>query len=654
MTDSEGPRPGQEPPNVDRFGEPAEKTDEGALLFDPGGYEPPEDDDFGLPAPRRSWAPVLAISAIAVIVVGIFGYRLMSGSEPVAEGPVDAPIMVTPIDDSAMSAAVLQPIPTDHVEGPIGSSVRVAVRALAPGGAGMADTLVVFAVESGNGRLDRQEARTSPDGIAVTFLRLPQRPGRTIVTASLPGSELDDARITATALPGPPEDISIVSGDDQEAEIGRLIPSRAFVRVVDAEGNPVPGVLVTFRVGSGEGMTAPSQTETDSLGQASALWRLGMVEGEQTLIASASGLGERITFRATGTPQATLEIDNPAPVETSAVTVARRSFVVGGSHTCSLRGGSLRCRGANDRGQAAPSGSLDFVSIAAGSSHTCALSASGVASCWGANEGGQLGDGSRDDRSSPVRVRTELRFSTLAAGEAHTCGLAGGGVPLCWGQNLSGQIGDGTRNDQLVPRTVGGGLAFREITAGWEHTCGLTASGNTFCWGLNSQGQLGDGTNLDRLTPTLVRSAVQRLVAGSAHTCGISQGRVFCWGANTFGQVGDGSTENRSQPVAVEGLPGSPTDLSAGAVHTCALVSDGRAFCWGQNRQGQLGDGTNENRATPVAVAGDLRFSSIHAGGAQTCGIARDGSEYCWGLNQSGQLGDGTRTNRATPTRVSG
>jgi alpha-tubulin suppressor-like RCC1 family protein len=142
------------------------------------------------------------------------------------------------------------------------------------------------------------------------------------------------------------------------------------------------------------------------------------------------------------------------------------------------------------------------------------------------------------------------------------------------------------------------------------------------------------------------------VAAGSAHTCGISEGQILCWGGNNFGQLGDGTTQNRVQPTPVSGIPGRPTQLAAGAVHTCALVQGGRAFCWGQNLQGQLGDGSTTNRPRPVPVAGGLSFTSIHAGGAQTCGYTASGAEYCWGLNQSGQLGDGTRVSRSAPTRV--
>jgi alpha-tubulin suppressor-like RCC1 family protein len=225
-------------------------------------------------------------------------------------------------------------------------------------------------------------------------------------------------------------------------------------------------------------------------------------------------------------------------------------------------------------------------------------------------------------------------------------------VPLCWGSNLSGQLGDGTRTDSRFPRAVGNGLTFTTLVAGWSHTCGLTPNGIAFCWGLNSDGQLGDGSRLDRLLPEMVRGDLQSLAAGSAHTCGLGNGQVFCWGDNRFGQVGDGSMESRLQPTAVAGLPGRATQVVSGAVHSCALTSDGAAYCWGQNLHGQLGDGSNQNRSSATAVAGTVRFRSLYAGGALTCGVATTGGEYCWGLNQAGQLGDGTRQNRSTPTAV--
>ncbi|MSR19350.1 MAG: hypothetical protein EXR91_00005 [Gemmatimonadetes bacterium] len=151
---------------------------------------------------------------------------------------------------------------------------------------------------------------------------------------------------------------------------------------------------------------------------------------------------------------------------------------------------------------------------------------------------------------------------------------------------------------------------------------------------------------------SLDRSVLLSLAAGSSHTCGISGGQVLCWGDNRFGQVGDASTEGRAQPVQVVGLPAPATQLVAGAVHTCALLDNGSAYCWRQNLQGQLGDGTTGNRTTATLVTGGRRFQSLFAGGALTCGITVDESQYCWGLNQNGQLGDGSRQSRSVPTAV--
>jgi alpha-tubulin suppressor-like RCC1 family protein len=159
---------------------------------------------------------------------------------------------------------------------------------------------------------------------------------------------------------------------------------------------------------------------------------------------------------------------------------------------------------------------------------------------------------------------------------------------------------------------------------------------------------------LDRLIPTAVTGSLESLAAGSNHTCGISGDGVLCWGDNRFGQLGDGTNEGSSRPQEVVGLPSAVRALTAGAVHSCALVADGSAYCWGQNLRGQLGIGTTQNQNRAMAVQGGLRFRSIYAGGALTCGVTTDGAEYCWGLNQDGQLGDGTRESRSVPVRVGG
>jgi alpha-tubulin suppressor-like RCC1 family protein len=247
-----------------------------------------------------------------------------------------------------------------------------------------------------------------------------------------------------------------------------------------------------------------------------------------------------------------------------------------------------------------------------------------------------------------------MRFSVISAGASHTCGLVTGGYAACWGQNLSGQLGDGSREDRTAPRVVTGGRSFVSLAAGWHHTCGLSANGDVLCWGLNSDGQLGDGSRLDRLVPTRVSGPYRSVTAGNAHTCAADGEEVVCWGDNGFGQLGDGTRDDHARPVSVVNLPAAPISVAAGAVHTCALVEGGAAYCWGQNLYGQLGDGTTEHRALPTEVAGGMVFTRLFAGGAVTCGVSAEQVQYCWGLNQNGQLGDGTRVNRSRPTRAGG
>ncbi|HEY0674284.1 MAG TPA: hypothetical protein VGD27_18565 [Longimicrobiales bacterium] len=147
---------------------------------------------------------------------------------------------------------------------------------------------------------------------------------------------------------------------------------------------------------------------------------------------------------------------------------------------------------------------------------------------------------------------------------------------------------------------------------------------------------------------------LQQLAAGYFHTCGLDlAGRAFCWGGNDFGTLGDGSHLQRAQPTAVGGNL-IYTQLTAGAAHNCALSANGSARCWGHNDEGQLGDGTFTDRSVPTAVSGNLAFTSVSAGHAHSCALTADGAAYCWGDDTRGQLGNGSEglTRSPTPVRV--
>lgn len=208
---------------------------------------------------------------------------------------------------------------------------------------------------------------------------------------------------------------------------------------------------------------------------------------------------------------------NPAPLQV-ATTVAFTQLAAGEHHNCGLTAaGAAHCWGRNNAGQLgtetnistntptppeAVSGNQVFASLAPGSTHTCGLTAAGVAYCWGSNERGQGGTSvnyqTAVPNTTPTLVETNLLFTGLAAGLLHTCGFVAGGEGYCWGTNRGGEL---TRSvtevaQSEIPLLVAGALNFIQLAADGENTCGVTADGAAHCWGFNVYGQLGSTNGL--------------------------------------------------------------------------------------------------------------------------------------------------------------
>ena len=263
----------------------------------------------------------------------------------------------------------------------------------------------------------------------------------------------------------------------------------------------------------------------------------------------------------------------------------------------------------------------------------------------------------------PVLVGGGLTFETLAGGGAHTCALTIDGAAYCWGNNAYGQLGDGSTTNRNVPVQVAGGLTFAGIDAGASHTCALTSAGRAYCWGRNDRGQLGSGTTNGSSVPVAVTGSLtfQLVAAGGfsiGHTCALANQRAYCWGDNERGQLGNGTSDTSAHPLPVPVSGGLVFEsLTAGlGRHSCALTGAGAAYCWGENTYGALGNRTRRDSAVPVKVAGKRKFGQLVAGGfiGHTCAATAAGAAYCWGENEKGQVGDGTTRDRTIPKAVAG
>jgi alpha-tubulin suppressor-like RCC1 family protein len=342
--------------------------------------------------------------------------------------------------------------------------------------------------------------------------------------------------------------------------------------------------------------------------------------------------------------------------------VSATAIAAGGYYTCALTSsGGVKCWGLRYGARPVDVAGLSsgVTAIAGGSFHSCALTSTGGVKCWGSNFYGQLGDGKKSNGDTPVDVSgLSSGVAAIGVGGGHSCALTTAGGVKCWGFNRLGELGDGTTTDRWTPVDVSGlSNGVTAIAVGGYHTCALTGAGGVKCWG--EGGEVGDGTTIDRLTPVDVaalRSGVAAITAGSHHSCALTTaGGVKCWGANGGGQLGDGPGGSRSTPVDVSGLNSGAVAISAGELHSCALMNTGGVKCWGLNAFGQLGEGTPPEPSTPVDVSGlSSGVTAISAGAEHNCALASTGGVTCWGRNSWGQLGDGTTVNRRSPVAVIG
>jgi alpha-tubulin suppressor-like RCC1 family protein len=309
-----------------------------------------------------------------------------------------------------------------------------------------------------------------------------------------------------------------------------------------------------------------------------------------------------------------------------------------------------------------------FCKISTGQNHSLAIDKNGRAWAWGANGSGRLGDNSIANRLTPVSVQGAVKtFCQIDAGGTHSVAIDKNGRVWAWGVNSSAEIGNNLAASKRTPVSVLGAVkTFCQITTANAYSIAIDKNGRAWGWGYNSSGQLGDNSIANRLTPVSVQGAVKTFcqidaggqgnVAEFNHSLAIDKnGRVWAWGYNASGQLGDNSIVSKRTPVSVLGAVKTFCKISGGQSHSLAIDKNGRAWAWGGNASGRLGDNSIVSKLTPVSVLGAVKtFCEITAGNAYSIAIDKNGRAWGWGYNLSGQLGDNSITSKLTPVSVQG
>ena len=358
----------------------------------------------------------------------------------------------------------------------------------------------------------------------------------------------------------------------------------------------------------------------------------------------------------------------------------------GDAHSCATRFGILYCWGANvdgrlgvgdneDRNAPARVGfDADWVKVATGVAHTCALKQSGSVWCFGANTVGQLGQGNNAPSNVPQQVQLPGKAIQLSSEANTACAVLDDGALYCWGRNWEGNIGLNDKHpgvDQLSPIRSGTDNDWQVTGTGDGHTCGVRGVGLLFGWGRNTAANLGLGQTNDQQR----RSATQigtdedwlSVVSGQDSSCGIrgqrspgeanATGELFCWGGNSFGNLGLGDTMPRLVPTQV--VPGRLwAQVSVDTFHGCGIDADSNLYCWGRGIEGQLGAGDNAERSSPELIGPG--FAQVVVGRMSTCAATTETETspsapsrvLCTGENAAGQLGLADNTRRNTFTEL--
>lgn len=334
--------------------------------------------------------------------------------------------------------------------------------------------------------------------------------------------------------------------------------------------------------------------------------------------------------------------------------------------------------------------------VAAGHTHSVALTSTGDVWTWGLNNYGQLGDGTTTQRKVPTQVTALSGMTAIAAGQSHTAAVKSDGTVWTWGRGTYGRLGNGSATTQKTPVQATGITGAIDVEAGSDHTIVLKSDGTVWSFGYNNYGQLGDTTTTYRMTAVQV-SGLTNVVSISARRYGnvavesdgtvwrwgkdgilgwtstpvqvsgltgiasagigwdhshvvASDSTLWAWGVNSYGRLGDGTTTSKSTPVSLASP--AAASVSGGQLFSLAATTAGGVEAWGFNGNGQLGNGTTTQSTTPVPTTGLTGIVAVSAGQNFALAVSGTGEVWAWGYNNYGQVGDGTTTQRLSPVKL--
>ncbi len=299
--------------------------------------------------------------------------------------------------------------------------------------------------------------------------------------------------------------------------------------------------------------------------------------------------------------------------------------------------------------------------VSMGDTNGLAVGTSGLVYAWGACSSGGCGVNGSPNPPGTLQVAQKIKDMLDArVGSSHGCGYDTSGQTWCWGYNSNGQIGLGTSSGLFyVPEFVLKAPNTVAIDVGLARTCAIDKDGAVRCWGRNSYSALGQPGSANVVEPTLVADmpgkAVQVTLGEFVGCARLEDGKVVCWGNNSIGTLGNGTISNTTviKPEPVQGLTDA-IDVACGQGHCCAVRKTGALVCWGNNGNGQLGDGSKKNSGAPVQVYNIAGVAQVDAALHSTCAVLGDGTVRCWGQNNLGQLGTGDTFDSTVPMKVDG